>query len=1065
MTFESSVRHQELLERVSERLAATSTATDQLLFTRWRVLGLCQFIVGGGTGTAEELSVQALDLFVREGSGRSTDAALRRAGSAIAQATTVFSGSVLPQIAPDKQEEVRRRLESYKALGTSVIDQAMAALPALRTRLQQSTEGALLAGIQYRLELVAALAADTRRLQLERERASAAILYLDELHDAIPDTLGQIGLLDDDFALRLVLEEIDEHTEEERLHWAERISALWNDLPFLRGVRLRRDKTLVATTWLDRINSYVSYTHALDGTEQPMILVQPSVACSPLHSIVSLIGLLVLEGLTSSRDLLESLQIGQVYEIDGHFYAKYEGTLNRPPTPGWLRLKFRDSVFILPPTLADRMVASADHRLSPGKTFAAQRAASDAEPIQKFFNWEEAIGAASLSSRVLLVTSRQRATELLGGVRSNGISLLDDGLVRFAGTNPNSDLIRSGLVLVVPSLAVARHVVDQGLVAQAVVVDGYERLHRGRHDIPFLLMRPSPPAVIVWSATGYYPDGPSSRLLEHRRLQVAHDDLSCILELDGDLSDDAPSRASLWEAATVSGIEKVRAPWSLEEQELLESIEQLTRSVRSLAELPDYWKYHLFSSATTLRALIAATPTHWSDIREFVASWDESFKEQWNGLRRRSAEQLEPIAHAQAAIVEGVERVSAEKNSKAQELFKFLEKKGDDAWRLVFDRPEQVRLAGRLLRREKVRGVEPLLLRDLAVCKACIVVGWRSYSFGRRLAAHTPRRLVAIVDESEAKRWDRLQSQRGGSLAPGESLLEAVGHTHLHEGEPPEPLARETNEEDLDWLDDASTEEDAQKRVPCVFIWLADERHGKVLARDARVLVEDGDQAREKPAHRIVPEDRVILGSGASRWSPAEEFTHSVVEAIQSSHPELVHDVQEWRRSLKALQENRRWTTEELRDELAKVGVTRETQTLDGWLRLDRASPIGPQHIRQEIEAIWPLISGHTGRSAGDIADACARLRKLRLAAGRALLKFWKGCAVDLGIDDAWFEDLIDQLRQAVLVHEVEAVSLGEVPEAVLGWWVGHELAERYSRIDGEQTSLQIDQEEDRSDI
>ena len=208
--------------------------------------------------------------------------------------------------------------------------------------------------------------------------------------------------------------------------------------------------------------------------------------------------------------------------------------------------------------------------------------------------------------------------------------------------------------------------------------------------------------------------------------------------------------------------------------------------------------------------------------------------------------------------------------------------------------------------------------------------------------------------------------------------------------------------------------------------------------------MEVGEHAREKPAHRIVTEDRVILGAGVGRWSPADEFTEAVVEAIETSHTELVRDVREWRRALKQLQEDRRWSTQELRDRLADVGVQRELQTLDGWLRLTQASPIGPQHLRKELGAMWPLLNGYTDRAADDVADACERLRSVRLAAGRALLKLWKGRTVDLSVDDALLEDLVEQLRQEVQVHEVDGVNFGEVPEAMLGWWVTPELAERY---------------------
>ena len=1046
MTSDGPVAHDELLKRVGIQLGSMSTATDHLLLTRWRVLSLCQFLVGGGRGAAVELSVSALDLFIREGLGRRTDNAICQAGDAIARAGATLTGSVLPKITLEKQSEVRALLEAYEAQGSSAVAQAIAALPSLRDRLQRSPMSALLAGIRHRLELVAALVTDGARSLDERRRAAAAILYLDEFNDAIPDTLVSIGLFDDDFALRLVLSESDKYTEDESLHWAERITALWDDLPFLQGVHLRHQKGPSATTWLDRINSYVSYSHALDGAEKPLILLQPSVACSPLHSIVSLIGLLVLEGLTSSRDLLDSLSIGHVYEIDGQFYAMYEGIESGPRAPGWLRLRFRDGIVCRPPTMADRMVAVGERPLSSSKTFGRQEILDDAEPIQKFFAWDDAIGAASITSRVLLVTSRQRAMELLGGVRSNGVSLIENGLVRFAGISPSADLVRAGLVLVIPTVTVAMQLMDQGVDAHAIIVDGYERLRRGRHDLQFLMMRPSPPPIIVWSATGYYPSQPPSWLPHHRQLQVAADDLSSILELDGDLDEAAaPSLASLWEAATASSVEKIDAPGTTSEQVALASIDEFMRVVRSSGELPDYWKYQLVSSATLLRTLVSATPACWNDIQELKGSWEVVLRRQWDALRQGATERLAPLMQAFDVMMVKVAHVSAKQNSKADALIAFLDSSEEKAWRIVCDRSDQVKIAGRFCRRHGVEKAEPVLLRDLRVCKPCIVVGWRSASFGRRLAAHTPQRLVALVDDSEGKRWDRLQAQLGGSN--GESLLEAVGHVRTSSRVSPVPLAAESADDEPEWLDDddGPVVGATDRGLRCVFIWLSDEREGKVLATDSRVLVETGEHANEKPACRIVPEDRVILGAGVGRWSPADEFTGAVVDAIESSHPELVRDVREWRRALKQLQEDRGWSIEDLRDRLTEAGVRRELQTLDGWLRVEQASPIGPQHIRRELTALWPLLAAYTDRAVDDVVAACSRLRSLRLAAGRTLLKLWKGRTVDLGIDDARLEDLVDRLRQEVQVHDVDAVTFGEVPEAMLGWWVTPELAERYS--------------------
>src|SRR5258707_1333616 len=75
------------------------------------------------------------------------------------------------------------------------------------------------------------------------------------------------------------------------LHWSEKISSLWDELPFLRGVNLKRRDQPVSVSWLDRVNSFVSYAHVLKAATPTLVLLQPSVANSPLHPIVSLVGL------------------------------------------------------------------------------------------------------------------------------------------------------------------------------------------------------------------------------------------------------------------------------------------------------------------------------------------------------------------------------------------------------------------------------------------------------------------------------------------------------------------------------------------------------------------------------------------------------------------------------------------------------------------------------------------------------------------------------------------------------------------------------------------------------
>jgi hypothetical protein len=353
----------------------------------------------------------------------------------------------------------------------------------------------------------------------------------------------------------------------------------------------------------------------------------------------------------------------------------------------------------------------------------------------------------------------------------------------------------------------------------------------------------------------------------------------------------------------------------------------------------------------------------------------------------------------------------------------------------------QVKTVAALIRRLSLGGVQPVLLRDLAVCGNCVVAGWTSTSFARRLWAHTPRSLIALVDEPERQQWERVAV--GRRQRDGQSLLSAVAGSAMS------PARRVTVASPPDVASGPAVSDDGLGDLaPCVFVWLSGEAHAMVLARNAKVVVEDTHQVRERPATRLHPDDRVILGAGEARWSPAEEFTQSVVDAIENSQPELVRCGREWRRGLRALQEHLGLTSDDLRSRLATAGVRRELQTIEGWLDLERASPIAPMRLRTELEAIWPLVEAQVNASLEEVIGACARLRSLRGAAGRALLKLWHGRRVELGVDEGRLAELVERLREVVHVYEVDAISLGSIPSAMLGSWISPELAARFESDD-----------------
>lgn len=1036
---EEANAHHKLLMRVAEQLSKTPSATDHLMLTKWRVLSMCQYLLGGPEQELEDAGRAALEVFVAHGPGAACDKALETAGAVIKRVEGTAE-SVLPSISKEKRAAVSGHLDTLAAGGAATIERALRVLPAVRERMGATVHVVSLPGIRHRFELVAAILEDRSRPERERARAAAAVLYVDEVRDVVPDTLGVIGMVDDDYALRVVLEDVGGDRSGACLHWSEKISSLWDDLPFLQGVNLQRGDSPISVTWLDRVNSYVSYSHVMGSEKATLVLLQPSIACSPLHAIVSLIGLLVLDAVTSSQSKAHALRAGQTYELD-NFVVRFEGVAG-PPAPGWLRLRMRDGVVYQPPGLADRMVPVAPRRLSSLREFSSRPRKASTDPMQRFFDWDAAIGPASISSRLVLVASRQRALDLLEGVQSNGVRLLDHGLVRFVGAVPDDVETHGTLVLVVPSLSTARLLLDRGIRVQAILVDGYERLHRGRHELPFLINRQGVPPIISWSATGYYPAAPPTWLPPHKRLEVSSDDLAGILELD-DASADL-GHASLWEAATGIAVRARVTPAPAAEVAVVDAIDDYLQAIRTSQALPEYWRYHLTTLARTLRTLVASTPAEWSEIKRFASAWSSSIDEKWSSLRPSAIAALANLRNAEKHVLKLIGDVPDAVNSRAVALAAFLSDpaQAEGKWHLVCDRPEQAKVAASVLRALELRGVEPALLRDLAVCSTCVVAGWVSSSFARRLWAHTPRAIVALTDEADRRRWERAaESQRQPG---GQSLLGAVGGLRPVLSGP--TSSSPVVEEERHAVDDVDAGWGTE-RVPCVFLWVTGESEAKVLEPDGWVVVEEGDVVRERVAARLRPDDRVILGLGTSRWSPADEFTGAVINAVETSHPELVKTAKEWRRALRQLVETRRLSTSQLRSRLAAVGVGREDQTLEGWLDIDRASPIAPRGLYTELAALWPLVEQHAEHSLDDVAAACARLRTLRAASGRALLQLWKGRAVELGVDEASLEELVDRLRQEVQVYEVEAVTLGGVPRAMLGWWIPATLAGRFESV------------------
>ncbi|MCK6475941.1 MAG: hypothetical protein L6Q35_03810 [Phycisphaerales bacterium] len=1031
-------QHRALFERLALRLRDERAASDDLLVLRWQVLRLCQHLLGE-EGTSQPKLVAALATFAELGPAPEAVRAVEGVLQSIPPGERV-----MPAIAERKRAEVHGRLAAFEALGAPIIEQAIRAAPDAHARLRAPLAGALIAGIRHRLSLATDIVVNPSLPERARVRAASAILYLADLHDAIPDDLGEIGLLDDDFALRIVLDDLAEHLSGGALHWSERITKLWDDVPFLRGVRLRTTEGPVEATWMDRVSSYFAYTHTLNGRREPLLLLQPSVACSPLHSLIGLIGLLVLDGVTSAKDAASQLRPGQYYEIDGRLLVQYLGPA--PDPQGWIVLNLRDLRRIVQPVVAKRMVPVSTGRLSKDSEFQAYHPRREVDLMRRFFGWGEDIGAASVPGCVVFVSSRGRAERMFASVESNGVRLLEDRLVRFSGAFPSIEDSAAGLVLVVPTLLVARQLVTQGLDVQAIVVDGFDRLNRGRDELPFFQAGRDALPLIVWSPAGYTPLDTPPWLAGHKRMEVPREQLPLLLELEG--PGEMPDRsagASLWEAATHAEVTQSSVPRSQAEVAIVAHIDTFMTVVRECTNLPVFLLYRFTSTASSLRCLVASTPAHWSEIQESAARLRTEFEAFWDNLSPRAKRDANAVHLAYQSMFASLIPFANGINSKGEALLSLLPTLPDEPWVLVFDRPESVMVATRFLHRSGYRRHRAIQLRDLGVCDACVVVGCTSMGFGRRLLAHTPRRVVALSDEEDSRTWARIE--RAERVRHAESMLEALGHR------PPKPAhveARLLREDADELVQPRLLREDVAELVPCVFIWTGDDALVKVLSHDARVPVLAGDLAKNRMASQLAIGDRVILNLGNGPWSPDEELTQALVRAVEESEPDMVAAARSWRRSLRALRESRRWTTEELLRELARVGVSRDLQTLEGWLQVERAAPIGPRGGRAVLQAILQLSAEVADWRLDEVASACASLRDLHAAAGRAILQAWGGRTVNPALNSTLVESLVDQMRHQVHAFEVEGVSRGLISAAMIGMWVPPEWAEDASGSDRE---------------
>src|SRR5437016_637267 len=104
------------------------------MLTKWRVLTMCQYLLGGHVGELEEACVAALEAFAAQGPSTACDKAFETAGIVIKRVERVTE-TVLPSIPKEKRIAVSRHLDSLGQDGASAFDRALGAVPSVRERM------------------------------------------------------------------------------------------------------------------------------------------------------------------------------------------------------------------------------------------------------------------------------------------------------------------------------------------------------------------------------------------------------------------------------------------------------------------------------------------------------------------------------------------------------------------------------------------------------------------------------------------------------------------------------------------------------------------------------------------------------------------------------------------------------------------------------------------------------------------------------------------------------------------------------------------------------------------
>ena len=277
-------------------------------------------------------------------------------------------------------------------------------------------------------EFLAATLRNSNRSEEHKGYARAALSYVYFQEDAIDDSLGIIGYLDDNFIAQLAVDFI----EPAREPYLELLDATIGTWPFLNQLLIEWEGCLHPLSEYMIINSALSCTELRDTSIKATILATPLVGPLPfLLGTVATLGLIQEFGQQEVKE--DSLRPGQKVLVDNSVVAEFTGftTIQGCKMFGLRQERIHHgdkspSTHFWPVSSLRRLIPTDPFRSTRGKlTHDLSKSDTQLPGLEYLFNASKILGLSGVKKRIIVVTPILSAREISQHLKLFGHALKD----------------------------------------------------------------------------------------------------------------------------------------------------------------------------------------------------------------------------------------------------------------------------------------------------------------------------------------------------------------------------------------------------------------------------------------------------------------------------------------------------------------------------------------------------------------------------------------------------------------------------------------------------------------